>query len=60
MQALRHGREHPAAHGETTSRTLAATPEAAPSIFTILTEVRELKATCLRLERLITQTVVKG
>ena len=49
-----------AALRETTSRTLAPTPEAAPSIFTILTEVRELKATCLRLEGLITKTVVKG
>lgn len=45
---------------ETTSRTLAPTPEAAPSIFTILNEVREVKAMCQRLEGLITQQAVKG
>ena len=45
---------------ETTSRTLAATPKAAPSIFTILNEVREVKAMCQRLEGLITQQAVKG
>ena len=49
-----------AALRETTSRTLAPAPEAAPSIFTILNEVREVKAMCQRLEGLITQQAVKG
>ena len=49
-----------AALRETTSRTLAPAPEAAPSILAILNEVREVKAMCQRLEGLITQQAVKG
>ena len=49
-----------AALRETTSRTLAPAPEAAPNILSILTEVREVRAMCQRLESLITQQAVKG
>ena len=49
-----------AALRETTSRTLAPAPEAAPNILSILNEVREVRAMCQRLENLITQQAVKG
>lgn len=49
-----------AALRETTSRTLAPAPEAAPNILSILNEVREVRAMCQRLESLITQQAVKG
>ena len=49
-----------AALRETTSRTLAPAPEAAPNILPILNEVREVRAMCQRLENLITQQAVKG
>ena len=49
-----------AALRETTSRTLAPAPEAAPTILSILNEVQEVKAMCQRLENLITQQAVKG